>query len=88
MLSVWKYEVLREERFAIDIPKGAELLTVQMQGNTAQLWALVEPDREKETRHFHLAGTGHPIGDDVLQYVGTFQTRMGLVFHLFEVVPD
>lgn len=88
MLTVWKYVLPVTDLFSLQMPKGGELLTVQLQGDEAQLWALVEPEREREDRHFRLAGTGRLITENVFQYVGTFQTRMGLVFHLFEIVPD
>ncbi|GAI73877.1 unnamed protein product [marine sediment metagenome] len=50
---------------------------------------MVDSEIEKETRHFRLSGTGHPLGDDylrIINYIGTFQIENGaLVFHLFEI---
>lgn len=85
---IYKYEVRMVDRFTISLPAGAELLDVQNQFGTPQLWALVDPSASSSERTFRLAGTGHPIDEsDGLFYVGSFQMQGGaLVFHLFEVL--
>lgn len=93
MSAVWKYELLAAEHFVLSMPKGAEVLTVQVQHGKPQLWARVDPTAEKEPRHFGVYGTGHRIQDPSegvrLAYVGTFQIDGGqLVFHLFEGSPN
>jgi len=89
MLTIFKYPIPIEDHFTLELPKDARILTVQIQRETAQLWALVDSETEKETRYFRLSGTGHPLGEDYLRitnYIGTFQMENGaLVFHLFEV---
>ena len=90
MLTIYKYPVLyMENHFTLELPKNAKILTVQTQKGNPQLWAMVDSETEKETRHFRLAGTGHPLGEDylrIINYIGTFQMGNGeLVFHLFEV---
>jgi len=71
----------------LDLPAGAEILTVQVQDDVPRLWVLVNPDyTETEPRRICTYGTGHPIEGDV-EYIGTFQLRDGsLVFHVFEVM--
>jgi hypothetical protein len=70
--------VSRSERGARTIRKYGE----------PQIWALVEPDQPEAEVWFRIAGTGHPITDDIKRYVGTFQIDRGsLVFHVFEVAP-
>lgn len=89
MLTVWKYAIPIDDRFTLDMPIGALILTVQAQQDKPQLWALVDPDAEIESRTFRLAGTGHPIKEESLRllYLGTFQAHDGaLVLHLFEVM--
>jgi hypothetical protein len=86
--TVWKYDITDCDFQEIEMPAGAQPLCVQIQAGCAQLWALVEPDREMEIRHFRLAGTGHIIQDNIRQYVGSFQFLGGwLIFHLFEIDP-
>jgi hypothetical protein len=83
MKTIWKYNVGADD-FSVEMPKGAQVLDVQFQGNLAQMWALVNPDNEMETRQFITYGTGHPIiNSSSLEYVGTFQADW-LVIHLFE----
>lgn len=86
MKTIWKYILEMRDDLAVEMPVGAELLAVQLQGGAPCLWALVDPSLHKEVRYFRLAGTGHRISaDEKLKYVGTFQMHGGtLVFHLFE----
>lgn len=89
MKAIWKYplDVIGLQR--IEMPAKAEILTVQMQGDTICLWALVEPSNDKTKRGIFIIGTGHSVGVDELgRYVGTFQINGGaLVFHVFENAP-
>ena len=85
MKIIWKY-VLQPE-CKLEIPKGAELLSVHEQGEDICLWVLVDPTAEKEVRRFRGFGTGHDIPDMTLKFVGTAHLHGGgLVFHVFEQV--
>lgn len=72
----------------IDLPHGAQVLSVQVQDGSPYIWACVNPSAKSEPRQFRLYGTGHPIeGDCLLKFIGTFQLFGGrLVYHLFEEV--
>lgn len=83
--TIWKFNFKLEDRFTIEMPRNAEVLTVQEQAGGPCLWALVEPANSKEPRRFALYGTGHPVSNEEQRYVGTFQLARGaLIFHLFE----
>jgi hypothetical protein len=71
----------------IDLPKGAKVLSFQVQRGNACIWVLLDIGPvELETRTFRFWGTGHPMEDVPMKYIGTFQLDEGsLVFHLFEV---
>lgn len=74
-------------RSEIELPAGAEILSVQAQNNTPVLWALVDPEAPKEKRKLVLLNTGGEMPTDVSfhRFLGTFQLNGGgLVFHLFE----
>jgi len=89
MRTVYKYPVKVDDHFELELPRGAEILTVETQGEAVQLWALVDPAESTEPRQFRLAGTGHPIEDPNLKYVSSFQLYGGsLVFHVFEVIQS
>lgn len=84
--SIWKFPILVADEFIIDMPSGARLLDVQVQGEDPMLWAVVDPKAPVVPREFYLRGTGHDAaGLDAKPYVGTFRLRGGrLVFHLFD----
>ena len=88
-MKVYKYPVLLEEYFDLDLPEGAQILSVQTQCDKPFLWALVDPDAPVKAIDFIMVGTGHPLKEDPahLFHHGTFQIHDGaLVFHLFEVL--
>jgi len=90
MKTVWKYRVPVADDFAIDMPVGTQVLTMQMQRGQPCIWALIDAkvDAPFEQRKFRMFGTGHEIEEDIeMSYVGTFQIGNGLlVFHVFEEV--
>ena len=84
-MRVFKYPLQVVDAQGLWLPIGAEILSVQMQGDQLQLWALVD---ERLTETFHteivIVGTGHPV-PEVKKFLGTFQMLGGsLVFHAFE----
>lgn len=88
MKKIFKYPVNIVDRQEIEMPEGAEILTVQNQGGVICLWAIVDPEKEKLTRTIRIIGTGHDIADgeaETLIYIGTVQTNGGaFVWHIFE----
>lgn len=85
MKAIWKFPVMFEDVNSIMMPKGAKVLTVQMQAGSPVIWAIVDPESELVDRRFRLLGTGQHFDDwgDYVQYVGTFQDG-GFVGHLFD----
>lgn len=85
--QVWKFEI-DPKKFIVEMPKDAEVLTIQTQNEKPYVWALVNPDAHTELRQFEVYGTGHNIHYDMgaeRKYINTFQLQGGsLVFHLFE----
>lgn len=64
--QIWKYPLTEPNTIALVMPKGAEILTVQMQGREPMLWALVatadtDAEPEKEVRKFEVFGTGQKM---------------------------
>jgi len=88
MKTVWKYTLGAEDYIDVDLPMGATVLSVQEQMGQPQMWVLVdESNPVYEQRRFRLAGTGHPINDENIKFVGTFQLYGGsFIGHLFEVL--
>lgn len=86
MKIIYKYPIEVTDEQALTLPVNAQILSVQTQGNTPCIWAMIDT---AETRTEQIAvrvyGTGHPIADsERLTYIGTFQMHGGrLVFHAF-----
>lgn len=73
MKRIFKYAIPIADEFELELPKGAEILTFQIQYEQPVIWAIVDPDAEKEKRHFNLYGTGHPMkeySDGILEIDG------------------
>lgn len=86
MKQVWKYEFTITDAVQLQMPIGAKILSVQLQGDLPCLWALVDPSEPTKKRYFRIFGTGHNIDLDDSHYIGTFMTDVGaLVWHMFEV---
>jgi hypothetical protein len=86
MKKVFKYAVPMADYFTLEAPKGAEFLSVQLQGPEVQVWARVDPDAYVATYQFAVHGTGHKLSEfsENAPFIGTFQLHGGaLVFHLF-----
>jgi hypothetical protein len=82
---VYKYPLTLGDWISVPMPIGAEVLCVQVQHDEPFLWARVLPGNAMVPRHFRIAGTGHDLGSNVGQHVGSFQMAGGdLVFHVFE----
>jgi hypothetical protein len=72
--------------FSISLPRGSEILSLQVQRGIPNIWVLLDNGMESEKRTFCLYGTGHPVNHIDGKYIGTFQVEYGaLMFHLFEV---
>jgi len=86
MKTIWKFPLPIKDEVALKAPAGARWLSLQMQGDTACLWAVVNDTRPEVVYRFRIFGTGHPMPEDVGEYIGTVQLLGGsLVFHLFYV---
>lgn len=84
MKTIWKFTL--EPNCTLEMPIGAEILTVQKQNGRPQIWALVDPYADNEEREFEAYGTGQDLPDSPGAYVGASQLNGGaLVFHVFEV---
>lgn len=86
MRTIYKFPLGVKHFTVISMPKGAEILTVQMQFGDLCLWAIVDPEAEDEDRQFYIFPTGRPLNLPEYEYIGTVQMRGGqLVWHVFEI---
>lgn len=86
MNTIWKYPLYPNT--SIEMPAGAQILSVHEQGGEIAIWAKVDTTQPMERRHFEIYGTGHviPAGlAEELTYLGTAHLHRGsLVLHAFE----
>ena len=80
--QIWKFPIGSTEPM-VSMPRGAEILTVQVQNGVPTIWALVDTDAPKAKRLIHIFGTGWDIPKKIHRYIGTWQ-HDALVWHLFE----
>ena len=88
-MTIWKYQLKITDQNVLVIPKGAKLLSVVVQRHVLCLWAIVEPDREKEKRVIEILGTGNHVSErDVgRRFIGT--VVMGSFdWHVFERLDE
>lgn len=87
MKIIYKYPLEKDE---VILPKGAQILTVQIQRNSLFVWALVDPHQEEtETRKVERYGTGELIPEIAGHiYINTvFEFEGTYVWHFFQVIP-
>jgi hypothetical protein len=84
MKQVWKFEINPNEN-PIEMPYGAEILSVGFQDDCLKLWALVDIDAAPKLRNILVRGNGHNIRLTNLLFIGT-AFKDNLVFHVFEAL--
>lgn len=84
MKIVWKFPLGMGPN-KIDMPIGAKVVDVAMQGGFPHLWVEVQDPEKVERRLFEVFGTGHPIPDEY-DHVGTFHDPP-FVWHVYENSP-
>jgi hypothetical protein len=83
---IWKYDLQITDMQQVEMPKGAELLSVANQDGALRLWAKVDADKERESRYIEVIGTGNPIPQDMgvdRRFIGTAMLSP-FVWHVFE----
>ncbi len=88
MIAIYKYELNIDDDIPIKLPKGAKILTVNLQNNNPFIWAEVDVTAELEERSFVMFGTGQSIMPEILaklNYIGTIFPGP-FVFHVYQVV--
>jgi hypothetical protein len=88
MLTIYKYDLIKHAG-RIEIPYGAEILSIQLQNDKVFLWAKVDTEHYCVHRQFERYGTGWAIDHDAYtteNFIATIQDKDGFVWHWFEVI--
>lgn len=86
MKQIWKYPLQKETVQEVRMPVGAKILYCAMQNDVICLWALVNPENDKQLRTVAIFGTGHDIPHNITErdYYGTVLLNQDtLVLHIF-----
>lgn len=84
-MTIWKYPLIIEDEQTLQMPRGAVILSAQVQHGSLFLWAMVDPTQPHDERDIVIIGTGMEFHADALNYIGTAQMAAGaLVWHIFE----
>lgn len=86
MTTIWKYSLDLTDEQQLKIPKGSQILAVQVQRGDLVLWAIVDTEAPMEERGIVIVGTGHPFPNvGIARHIGTVQMMDGaLIWHVFE----
>lgn len=85
MRKIFKYFLRVTDEQTLDLPRGAEILSVEEQKNKVVLYALIDPAECRLYPHtIYVHGTGHSIHAENLKFIGTVKLYNGdLMFHVF-----
>ena len=87
MKTIWKFPLsLGNEVQPLDMPAGAQVLTVADQHGLPTVWMEVDDKFPNETRHFRIHGTGHTV-EDGGTYIGT-GVGQEFVWHVYEYATE
>lgn len=91
--KIYKYTVLLTQKvYPLRMPRGARILSAELQGDTISVWALFDKDREEHlfTRMIAVIYTGQPFELQGPRYrfefINTVIDQFQIVRHLFEVI--
>lgn len=85
MSAIWKFSLpTAPMSYYLEIPKGAQLLSVRVQFGRPYVWAVVDPEAESESRKVISVMTGSSTGQ-LGPYIGSaLLDAGGFVLHYFE----
>jgi hypothetical protein len=91
MRTVYKYRLLPGTPSVLEVPVGAIFRYLGSQDSGPVLWFEVDTSAPSEQREFFVYGTGHPISESDLVYLGSVQAfdpfLSELVWHVYERLP-
>ena len=83
MSVIYKYPIKIVDEQTIDMPFGANIISLQMQNGAAVMWAIVNPKANLTSVKIRIFGTGEEIpSGSALRYIGTIHDRK-FVWHVF-----
>lgn len=82
MLTVYKFKLVLTDTQTIQMYENAVLLSVQNQAGVICFWTLCDTDKPQSDMTIKIYGTGHPIDNLQIKFLGTVQVGI-TVWHVF-----
>ena len=84
--TIWKYTLRATDEQQIQMPAGAQILSVGVVQERIQLWAMVDPMTPMaQNRRIVMVGTGHILPPAHGRFIGTVSLLNGaLILHVFD----
>lgn len=82
---IWKYTFYQIGITTVEVPRGAEILSVASQRDVITMWYKCDPKAPKQERFFKMVPTGYECELDGWICRGIAMTHGGqFVYHIFE----
>ena len=82
-MVIWKFPLAAVDRQAVEMPRGAQVLAVEVQHGTICLWAMCDKTALTENRHFAVMGADRTMPAGLKKFIGTV-LMPPFVWHVFE----
>lgn len=86
MLTIHKFileDTLASDTHTVNLPKGAEVLTIKSINDVPVIWAIVDTSAVLEPREFRFYNTGEELPENRGKYIGTLEINSH-IHHFFE----
>lgn len=93
MLTIYKYKLNKSGINQIQMPMDASVISVGLDPkDDICIWAIVDTEKNMDTRTFFVAGTGWDITEELLEfseinYLGTVK-QGSFMWHIFEGIKQ
>lgn len=85
MKTIYKYPVSIGADNVIVAPVGAQVLRFGHQAGDLYVWALIDTNADASKQYnFVVTGTGFPMPEVDIRYIGSTDTPGGFVWHCFQ----
>lgn len=81
MKTIYKYPLALVDSQEVRLPRRAELVHADHQGDALVVWAIVDPELPREPLEICIRGTGHPWPAGFVHF-RTVPMPNGLVWHV------
>jgi hypothetical protein len=84
-MKIYKFIIPLQSTPFVYMPKGANIVSCQIQDEKITVWALCDPNAEKAKRYFAVVNTGEEFSNVNLRFIATVQLG-AYVYHVHEII--